>query len=366
MTSTSPQTVALLGTGLIGASLGLAIRQRYPNLTIVGYDAREASLTTALRRGALTQTATLAEAVACADLVVLATPLDVMPDLLAAVAPALKPGTLVTDAGSVKGPVMRAAAERLPSGARFVGGHPMAGAAVGGPEHADALLFENAAYVLTPPEGIDELSGFAPEALWLVEAVGARPVVLGAARHDEVVATVSHLPQLLAVALVAEAAATGDDALGLAAGGFRDMTRVAGSSFSMWEPILRDNHAAVAGLLDRFGDRLDTLREAVASDPAALAEVFETSAQTRAALPASGKGFLAPLADVVVWADDRPGFLHGLTGVIAEAGLNLKDAELLRVRENELGTFRFGFADAADADRAVHVLTDAGYRAYRR
>lgn len=364
--ASGPSHVALLGTGLIGASLGLALRRRHPDLRIVGVDACPDHAETALNLGALTETsASAAEAVAGADLVVLAAPLDAIPGLLAEIALTLADGALVTDVGSVKGSVMRAAAS-LPEAVRFVGGHPMAGAAAGGPENADALLFENAAYVLTPPRGTADLATFAPEALWLVEAVGARPVVMDADRHDAVAATVSHLPQLLAVALVAEAEDAGPDALGLAAGGFRDMTRIAGSPFSMWGPILRDNRETVTAVLDRFADRLGALRDAVRTDPASVGALFEAAGRTRAALPSSSKGFLAPLADVVVWAEDRPGFLHGLTGAIAEAGLNVKDAELLRVRVGEEGTFRFGFESADDADRAVTALTEAGYRATRR
>lgn len=317
--------------------------------------------------GALSHTAASGPAaVAGADLVVLAVPLDAASPVLSEIAPALMPGALVTDVGSVKGAVMRAAASALPETVRFIGGHPMAGAAVGGPSGADALLFENAAYVLTPPRDLPDLDGYASEALWLVEAVGARPVVMAADRHDVVAATVSHLPQLVAVALVAEAADAGADALGLAAGGFRDMTRIAGSSFTMWGPILRDNHDAVSDVLDRFVGRLGALRAAVGADLVSVGDLFQASGRTRADMPTSSKGFLAPLADVVVWAEDRPGFLHRLTGAIAEAGLNLKDAELLRLREGETGTFRFGFSTEAEADRAVVVLTDAGYRATRR
>jgi prephenate dehydrogenase len=366
MYPSTPTTVALLGTGLIGASLGLALRQRAPHLDVVGADPQAEALETALARGALSRTAEARDAVVDADLVVLAAPLDALPALLQTVAPALKHGSLVTDVGSVKGPTMRAAADALPESVRFVGGHPMAGAASGGPENADALLFENAAYILTPPPDAGDLTAFAPSALWLVETIGARAVVLDAERHDAIVAAVSHLPQLLAVALVNEAADAGPDVLGLAAGGFRDMTRIAGSAFSMWGPILEDNRDAVTAVLDRFVDRLGAVRAAVATDPASLASAFEAAAQTRAAIPASTKGFLAPLADVLVWAEDRPGFLHHLTGVIAEAGLNLKDVELLRIREGEVGTFRFGFRTAAEADHAVGALTDAGYRAQRR
>ena len=354
--------VTIVGTGLIGASLGLALRQR--GVEVVGTDPNPEHASEALARGAVSRIARLGDAVGQADVVVLATPLDVVPNLLTVVSEHARPGALVTDVGSVKGPVLEAA-QVLPDNVRFVGGHPMAGAAVAGPSLADPLLFENAVWVLCPSQGAD-LAEHAPDALWLVETVGARPVVMGAGRHDAVVAAISHLPQILAVALVESAAEAGDDALALAAGGFRDMTRIAGSPWSMWGPILRDNRDAVVRTLADFSARLDAVRQSVEAGDGTLAEAFEHAGRTRAALPSASRGSLAPLADVAVWADDEPGFLHALTGVFARAGLNLRDAELLRVRSGELGTFRFGFETAADADEAVRALTDAGYRAARR
>lgn len=359
----APSTVSILGTGLIGASLGLAIRRRFPDLEVVGADQNEDHVLEAVTRGAITASASIEDAIEAGDLIVAATPLDATQSVLEDVARHARPGSLVTDVGSVKGSVLEAATV-LPDSVRFVGGHPMAGAATGGPGSADALLFENAVYVLTP-DGID-LEDEAPEALWLVETVGARPVVMTAERHDRAVAAVSHLPQLLAVALVETAARYGDDALSLAAGGFRDMTRIAGSPFSTWGPILRDNRDAVLDTLRTMVRVLEDVQADVGRDLSGLEDVFERAGKTRAALPSSSKGSLAPLSDVVVWADDRPGFLHALTGVVADAGLNLRDAELLRVRTGEVGTFRFGFETPADANGAVRALVKAGYRAERR
>lgn len=358
-----PHTIALIGTGLIGASLGLALLRRDPTLEIIGADPNQAHRDVALRRGALTKTAPASEAIAAADVVVLAAPLDALPGLLQVAAAHARPGALVMDVGSVKQTILDAA-RVLPETVRFVGGHPMAGAAVGGPKQADALLFENAVYALCLPDHL--MLSDVPEAVWLVEAVGGRALVLDAARHDAAVAAVSHLPQLLSVALVETAAEAGDDALALAAGGFRDMTRIAGSPFSTWGPILRDNQAAVVDALDAFSRHVDAIRQSIVGDLSPLGAAFEHAGRTRAALPTASKGSLAPLADVVVWADDRPGFLHSLTGVVADAGLNLRDAELLRVRSGEIGTFRFGFETAEDADRAVDALGVAGYRAERR
>ena len=360
--SQGPPVVAIVGTGLIGASLGLALRQR--GVEVVGVESNAEHAAEALARGAVSRLAPLAAAVRQSEIVVLALPLDAVPAALVAVEAHARPGALVTDVGSVKGAVADQA-RRLSPTLRFVGGHPMAGAAVAGPSHADPLLFENATWVLCPPPGC-RLRDDAPEVLWLVETVGARPVVMGAERHDAVVAAISHLPQLLAVALVEAAADAGDDALALAAGGFRDMTRIAGSAWSMWGPILADNREAVAAVLRAFEDRLRAVRHSVDAGDGALATAFERAGRVRAALPTTSRGTLAPLADVVVWADDVPGYLHALTGVLARAGLNLRDVELLRVRSGELGTFRFGFETVREADQAVATLAAAGYRAARR
>ena len=366
------ERVALIGTGLIGGSLGLALRAKHPEAEVVGFDASGAERDLALARGAVTRCAGSApEAASGADLVVVAVPTAAVADVLREIAPALSPEAVVTDVASVKGPAMWAAAEILPAGVRFVGGHPMAGAERVGMAHADALLFENAVYVLTPGASGDgetpSRDAIAPEALWLVEAVGARAVVMSAERHDAVVAAVSHLPQLLAVALVAHAAEAGDDALALAAGGFRDMTRIASSPFGMWGGILGANRDAILDALDGFARGLGTLREAVASgDTPELRAAFERASETRSAIPTHSKGFLAPLAEVTLWAEDRVGFLAGVTGALAEAGINIKDMELLRVREGTGGAFRLAFADGATADAALGVLRARGLRAERR
>ncbi|MEM1055871.1 MAG: prephenate dehydrogenase [Bacteroidota bacterium] len=354
-----PRCIAILGTGLIGGSLALALRARQPGVEIVGYDRDPEQLALALERGALHRAADSARLGAeAADLVILAVPTHAMPDALAEIAGALAPGTLVTDVASVKGPVADAARECLPEAVTFVGGHPMAGAERGGMAHADALLFENAVYVLTEAD---------PRAVWLAESVGARPVVMDAERHDAVVAAVSHLPQLAAVALVGLASDVGDDALALAAGGFRDMTRIASSPFGMWGGILGANREAVLGALDAYSARVGSLREAVeAGDLGRVRETFEASATTRSAIPSHSKGFLTPLAEVTLWAEDRVGFLAMVTGALAGAEINIKDMELLRVRENEGGAFRLAFADDPTAEHAIRVLHENGFRAERR
>ncbi|MEM9998397.1 MAG: prephenate dehydrogenase [Bacteroidota bacterium] len=370
MMQDSIRTVALLGTGLIGGSLGLVLRERRSELHVVAYDPSEGD--TVVDHGAADVAAgSVAEAVRDADLVVLGAPMGVLPGLLREIAPHLQPGAIVTDVGSVKTPLVAYAAEVLPAANPFVGGHPMAGAERGGLAHADPFLFENATWVLCPPEGIaeDVLPEQFEALIDLVRVTGARVLLLDAERHDRIAALVSHVPQLVAVLLMTLAAESNDDDdafLRLAAGGFRDMTRIASSPFELWREILLANEGPVLDALARLADALQATRYDLASnDFDALAERFVHARTVRNTIPKDTKGFLAPLADVYVYAEDRPGFLLRLVQTLYDAGLNIKDIELLKIREGTGGAFRFGFATASDADQAVVGLSEAGYSAYR-
>jgi len=364
------QRIALLGTGLIGGSLGLAWRNRRPDLDVVGFDRPEV-LERAEERGAITaKAADPHAAVRTADVVVLALPLAALLRMLDEIADVLPEGTPVTDVASVKQPVLDQARDVLPDSTPFVGGHPMAGAEHAGIDHADPLLFENAAHVLCLPEGVpqDALeNGLAP-VVDLVELAGGRPLVLDAATHDRVAALVSHLPQLLAVTLVNAVADAPepDTALQLAAGGFRDMTRIAASPFALWRDVLVGNERAIQDALSDFSRRLQRLRNRLfADDLDALEDDFADAKSTRQTIPRGAKGFLHPLADIFVRVPDTPGVLHDLTGCLADADLNIKDIELQKFRDEVGGTFRLGFATGADAEEAVAVLDDHGYEARR-
>lgn len=361
----------MLGVGLIGGSLGLVWKKNRPALTIVGFDEPEV-LEVARARGAIDErAASAAAAVREADLVVLATPIGPMLRLLEEIAPHLRPGALVSDVGSVKGPVVAQARAVLPAANPFVGGHPMAGSEKGGIAHADPFLFENATYVLCPPDGLDEpaFTETCADYIGLVQTTGARLLVLEAARHDRIAATVSHLPQLLAVTLMqyaAEANEADDAFLRLAAGGFRDMTRIAASPFRMWRDIVMANNGPLLDVLAGFASALQRTRHRVAAeDLDALRQLFDEARTARESIPRDTKGFLHPLADVYVYAEDRPGELTTITRVLFEADLNIKDIELLKVREGTGGAFRIGFADEPTAEAATEALRQAQYTAYR-
>ena len=365
------QKVAVIGIGLIGGSLSLALKKHRPDLEITGFDRPEV-LDEAKRRGAIDNVAsTAADAVTGAELVVIAVPIAGILHTLTEIAPALTAGAIVTDVGSVKRPIMEHAQAVLPATATFIGGHPMAGSERSGLHHADPFLFENATYVLCPPAPIraDEFAREQASFVEIIEAVGARIIVLDAERHDRIAAAVSHLPQLLAVALMNYVGRLhdADDAfLRLAAGGFRDMTRIAASPFDMWQDILVANEGPILDMLAGFATELQKTRnKVIAGDLRRLSEDFQQARTSRNLIPRHSKGFLHPLADVYVYAEDRPGFLFRLTRVLHEAEINIKDLELLKIREGLEGVFRIGFESDAVAGRAIDALKSAGYQAFR-
>jgi Prephenate dehydrogenase len=197
--------------------------------------------------------------------------------------------------------------------------------------------------------------------------------VLDADRHDRLVAAVSHVPQLLSVALVNLVATTEDEdedgdelALQLAGGGFRDMTRIATSPFEMWRDVLVGNEDAIHDALSRLRRLLREMRNRlIEEDLEALEDLFEDARSARDAIPQDSKGFLHPLFDIYVRAPDEPGVIHDFTEHLLEADINIKDIELQTIREGTGGTFRLAFENASDAAAAASVLSEAGYETRR-
>lgn len=368
MTQQISGRIAILGTGLIGGSLGLSWKERRTDWTIVGHD-RPDVLDRAHERGAIDEKAADAHtAVRNADVVVLATPLGTTLRLLESIADQLQEGVVVTDVASVKTPVMAQAADVLPDHAHVLGGHPMAGAETSGIDAADALLFENAYYALCLPEAVSEDALSSPPlstVVDLIETTGARTIHLGTSRHDRIAAWVSHLPQVLSVMMVNLLEDLDDEvAHQLAAGGFRDMTRIASSPFSMWRDILVGNQRHILDALGALSRSVQRLRNRLIEDDIdQLEDAFEQAAGLRATIPTNQKGMLHPLFDVMVRARDRPGELHTITGALLDADLNVRDIELLKFREGTGGTFRLSFEDHGDAEEAVKTLEASDFRA---
>ncbi|MET0647162.1 MAG: prephenate dehydrogenase/arogenate dehydrogenase family protein [Pyrinomonadaceae bacterium] len=256
--------VTVFGCGLVGASFALALKEAGACARVAGCDADPAALDEALRLGAIDEvdTAFKEGGVSQSDLVYLATPVGQIVEFLRAGAPGVKPGAVVTDAGSTKREVCRAARAHAEKGWRFVGGHPVAGSHLRGPAHARAELFEGAPYVLTPPE-----DGSDPDALAALEEtlklLGARVRLMTAAEHDRALARLSHLPQLVSCALAATVAeqTTHDELSALAGAGYRDMTRLAASPWDIWRDILATNSGEIADALDALIPKLKAARD---------------------------------------------------------------------------------------------------------
>ncbi len=277
------QKVSLVGVGLLGGSLGRALRVRKLADHVAGWVRREASVTESVARGAVdSATRDPAAAVRDADLVVLCTPIGQMRALTERFLPFLSPGALVTDVGSAKAAlVAELEAPVAAAGGVFVGSHPMAGSEQTGVAHADPALFEGAVCVVTPTERVPETAVRRVEDLW--RAVGARPVRLSPAQHDELVSRSSHLPHLLAAALVRTVLREElpPEQGRLCATGFRDTTRVASGSVAMWRDIVQQNRACLERVLAEFADGLEELRAAVRADDPAAIERFLADAKTR-------------------------------------------------------------------------------------
>lgn len=354
------QRVAIIGTGLIGGSIGLALRA--DGAEVVGHDDDYVAARAATQRGAIARAAASpAEAVEGAELVIVAVPVDRLPQVCASIAPG--PDAVVTDVGSAKAEAV--AQGEAAFGGRFIGGHPMAGSERHGVEAADAALFRGAYWILTPtPATLDRSYRLVTE---LAGRLGATPVAVEPEVHDALVARLSHLPQLVASALVEVAVTTGDrDALlGLAGGGFRDVTRIAASDADLWVAILRANRSAILEALDglerKFED-LGTLLRAGRWDE--LRRFLDRARRARLQLFAKPVYAGEPVAlDLMI--PDRPGVLAEVTTAAGEIGANIEDLRIIHSTEGGRGRLHLVVAGEDKARRLESALAGLGYRVER-
>jgi cyclohexadieny/prephenate dehydrogenase len=269
--------VAILGLGLIGGSIGLAVAERLPGVTTTGYDADPAVRRRAAERGlAGTICDTAADAVREADLVILCVPVGAMGEVAREIAAALPPGALVSDVGSSKRSITRALGEALPS-QPVIPAHPVAGTEHSGPDAGFAALFHHRWCILTPPAGADPVLVAELAEFW--RKLGAMVEVMDAEHHDLVLAVTSHIPHLIAYTIVGTASdleeVTRGEVIKYSAGGFRDFTRIAASDPTMWRDVFLANRDAVLEMLDRFLTDLAHMREAIkAGDGASMFDLF--------------------------------------------------------------------------------------------
>ncbi len=352
--------VAVLGVGLIGGSIGLAARQRL-GWEVTAWGPTQATLDKALELGAIdTQAATVEEACAGAEAVFCAGPVSVLPGLAAAALAASGPGTVVTDAGSTK----RELVAELGGDERFIGGHPLAGAETAGVDNARADLFDGARWYLTPTE---RTSGILYDRLQrTITELGARPQAIDAAAHDRLMATISHLPHVLANVLASQAGTelTRDsERLPEVGPSFRDATRVAGSNPAIWGDIYTANGEAVVAAIDDAIARLRQARDLIAAgDAAAVAEWHGGAAADRRRL-IEAESSAGPLRELRVIVTNRPGTVAELALALAEAGVNIEDMALHPAPDMQSGAISLWVAGEEGAERAAALVRDLGHSA---
>lgn len=344
---------AVVGTGLIGGSVGLALRERAgAHVVGVGPEADAA-----VQRGACDEAApTVADALRDAELCVVATPLGVLPKVCVEALAAAPKDCVVTDVGSAK----QVVADAVHGDPRFVGGHPLAGAEAGGVAHARADLFDGAVWYLVPSPRTE---GLLFERLHrTLVALGAQPAAIDADVHDRLMAVISHLPHVVANVLVAQATrALDEDGESLPATGpsFRDATRVAGANPAIWPDILLANRDAVTVALDEAIERLAAARDALLDDDHAAVEAAQHAAlhERRALLEVGLEGGVRTELRVAV--PNRPGVVAELALALGRAGVNISDMTLSPSADHRHGTVAL-WVDEADAARAREVVAPIG------
>ena len=348
--------VAVVGVGLIGGSIGLAARER-AGAQVRGWDPHDAVREAALGRGAVTDACvSLADAVEGADVAFVAAPVGALPAAVAEVLAAAGEDCVVTDVGSTKRSVVAAVDDP-----RFVGGHPLAGAETGGVEHARADLFEGATWYLTPTA---RTGGMLYERLHrLLVDLGARPAALDADTHDELLATVSHLPHVLANVLVARAARVlSEEGERLPATGpsFRDATRVAGANTAIWRDIYLANADALVDAIDDTVRRLEEVRAALSAGDAAAVSAWNDGARAerRRLLEADLAG--GDVHELRVAVPNRPGVVAEVALALGRAGVNILDMALYPASDMSSGTIALWVAGDGRADEAQALVEGLG------
>lgn len=354
--------ITIIGLGLIGGSMALAFKRA--GFYVTGVDLNSSNLELALKLEAVDQVTSEVElGVRDADLVVLATPVGQMIKTAHKIASHLKDNCLITDVGSCKAQIVKAMELIFGEEKHFIGGHPMAGSEKSGMEAADSLLFENAVYVLTPTPQSNKKALECLEKLFT--DIGAHVLKLTPEQHDLIVAAVSHLPHLIAVNLVNSVGVIAEEeqnTLMLAAGGFRDTTRIAMGNSIVWRDICAYNKPLIKRMLSIFKEQLSHLEQALdAENEEILMKLFEDAKNLRSQIPSRAKGVLPSIYEIVVNVPDKPGMIAEISALLAKESINISDIEILRVRENDEGTIRVGFNSLDHALKAVEVLKKHQY-----
>ncbi|MEI5907195.1 prephenate dehydrogenase [Bacillus spongiae] len=353
------ETVFIIGLGLIGGSLGKNIKQTYPDCRIIGYDIKENDVNLAKALGIIDESTSSIEAGAIeADFIILSTPVFQTKKIIQSLSQLpLKRDVLITDTGSTKTEIMKASTALKEQGFTFIGGHPMAGSHKSGVTAAKTLLFENAFYILVEDEGNDVAIQKIKK--WL-KGTKANVIVTSAKEHDYVTGIISHFPHLIAAALVRQAANESIEyplAKRFAAGGFRDITRIASSNPYMWSEITFENKHVLLMLLEKWQNDMNRLVDIIKNNEnESVFDFFKSAKEFRDELPQASKGAIPSYYDLYVDIPDIPGVISEITGYLAEERISLTNIRIVEAREDIYGVLVISFQNEQDRKNAYNCI----------
>lgn len=361
------QKVAFIGLGLIGGSIAKKIRTTHPDTIIYAIARRTETIEEAYKEGIINNPAPLSFAdLSDCDHIFLCAPVEKNIEYLQELKPIIRQDCCISDVGSTKTKIHEEVI-RLNLERNFIGGHPMTGSEKTGVKNAKSSLLENAYYIITPTkqtttEQLDEFYHF-------VKELGSIPLVLDYKTHDYATASISHLPHMIAFTLVNLVKDIDDESetmKTIAAGGFKDITRIASSSPVMWENICTSNREPILQLMDMYMDRLATLREWIAKgDSKSLISYFQTAKDYRDSFQIPSDKSPNKVHEIYLDLMDAPGQIAIIANLLAHANISIKNIGIIHNREFEEGVLRIEFYDAGSKKRAIEILHEHDYVLYR-
>ncbi len=360
-------TFGFIGLGLIGGSIAKALRLAFPECTIIAYDISDSALQAAKENVVDHVYNNVDTAFSDCDIIFLCTPVDYNAQYLNQIKQIKKDSCIITDVGSVK-KTIHDVVDKLSLGDCFIGGHPMAGSEHSGYAASRAGLLENAYYILTPGSLVSYAN--VEKMQNLIKAISSIPIVMTQEKHDKVTAAISHLPHMAAYALVnlIEKSDDEDETMKMiAAGGFKDITRIASSSAIMWQQICGENKEQLLSFMDDYIKSLTSLRTEIANENASyLLDYFKDAKDYRDSFDDVISGPIKRSYRVAVSIPDEAGIIAKISSMFAKDGINLKNMGIVHNREFEEGVLRIEFYDEASLKRAISILRDENYTIFIR
>jgi prephenate dehydrogenase len=360
------KTYGFLGLGLIGGSIAKAIRNDSPKSRIIAYTPHRSTVDSAQAEGIIdTPLYNIGEEFRECDYIFLCAPVEINNENLKSLLPYLDPHTTITDIGSVKTGIHQLVKE-LGLEEQFIGGHPMAGTERIGFANSKASILENAYYIITKTEHTDEkrLSDYVA----LAESLHCIPLVVPYRLHDYITAAISHVPHVISASLVnLVKASDSEDHLmkTIAAGGFKDITRISSSSPVMWNQICMTNSDNISELLGRYIDSLVEIRRAIdAHDEEKVTDFFSSAREYRESFTDVSSGPIRKVYRISVEIDDKPGNLVAVATLLSDNNINIKNIGIVHNREYERGTLTIELHNRDGLNRSSEILKDAGYSCY--